>query len=636
MVTADQRALRLQAAGGDISIAALGGRENVRASLLGSATGPAQPLLVRALLSDWQGGEDADAVIAAVGSQVDPLAYEELVDLVLASPGATDTLQRLLDEALQRFGHRDDERTAGMATIAIDTAVRLVIVFGRSPWQLFAALDSITGDEPAHLLIAVVRRLGVIYIHNAEGRTLVRQRLRALADVAEVAADVAFQSAYADLVDGLEADELATAEGKLRSARAGFGHALSLDDGRIDAKLYRAALDSIFGLVDGRPSAELETLAIEVRELALLRRAWGACGRLGWLGDPLDADREWWTISRAVAVAAHATAQPEWMEPSILLNQLAQALRAAATARLLGAVPTPGAAAVITPALRMPFVADSRRKALLRRWADELLTTEDDDLGQALRDVVDQDDPTRPADSISATLVRALGDQDIVNALNSEQQLRLLGRLETLASSVDTDNPQVRRALDDMRAGLRHNADYVAETRAAFDVVMTHTLRFLADRMNVQLSLARFAYLRDPAALEGALQEDYREWMAGNGLQGILDIEVSHVAAGRVDVRFAYGTDRIVTEVKRDVDPFAEQALAAYLNQAGAYQASNVRLGILLVLDVSDKSKGQGRSLEKSVWLTTKPSLAPDDLARHIVVVVVPGNRPRTPSKLKA
>jgi hypothetical protein len=59
--------------------------------------------------------------------------------------------------------------------------------------------------------------------------------------------------------------------------------------------------------------------------------------------------------------------------------------------------------------------------------------------------------------------------------------------------------------------------------------------------------------------------------------------------------------------------PFADEALAKYLNQAGAYQASNVRLGLLLVLDLSDKSQGQGRSLEKNVWLTTKPSLAPGE-----------------------
>jgi hypothetical protein len=108
------------------------------------------------------------------------------------------------------------------------------------------------------------------------------------------------------------------------------------------------------------------------------------------------------------------------------------------------------------------------------------------------------------------------------------------------------------------------------------------------------------------------------------------------IAGGRIDVRFAFGTDRIVTEVKRDQDPFAEEALAKYLNQAGAYQASNVRLGLLLVLDLSDKSKGQGRSLEKNVWLTTKPSLAPEDLERHIVVIVVPGNRTKTPSQLKS
>lgn len=124
--------------------------------------------------------------------------------------------------------------------------------------------------------------------------------------------------------------------------------------------------------------------------------------------------------------------------------------------------------------------------------------------------------------------------------------------------------------------------------------------------------------------------------MAGNGLNGILDIEVGHIAAGRIDVRFTFGTDRIVTEVKRDEAPFRTGALDKHLNQAGAYQVSNVRLGVLLVLDLSDKSAGQGRSFERSVWVTPKPVLEDGDLPRDIVVAVVPGNRPRRPSELKA
>jgi hypothetical protein len=314
----------------------------------------------------------------------------------------------------------------------------------------------------------------------------------------------------------------------------------------------------------------------------------------------------------------------------MIMDRIARALRAAGTARLLATDPAPGTAAVIAPALRMPFVVDATRKTLLRQWARDLLS-EGDDLGQSLLAIVEEEDPADSPDSISARLLRELGDQSIVDALTPTQQLKLIGRLDTLTASATTENPQVRRILENLRGRLEVNADYRGEARAAFDVVLVHTLRFLADRMNIQLSAARVAYLTDPGALEGALQEDYREWMVGNGLQGIVDIEVRDTAAGRVDVRFAFGADRIVTEVKRDEDPFADGALAKYLNQAGAYQVSNVRLGILLVLDLSDKTKGQARSLERSVWLATKPALAPGDLERPSSSSSCPATAPGPP-----
>lgn len=161
-----------------------------------------------------------------------------------------------------------------------------------------------------------------------------------------------------------------------------------------------------------------------------------------------------------------------------------------------------------------------------------------------------------------------------------------------------------------MRTRLEENDDYSGEVRICFDRVLVDTFRFLDDRMNVILAGERFAYLRKADALEGALQEDYRQWMVGNGLQGVVNIEVSGVSSGRVDVRFAFGPHRLITEVKRDDAPFDAGALDKHLNQAGMYQASNARLGILLVLDLSDKSHGEMRSLENNVWVTTKPSIA--------------------------
>ncbi|MGE4425804.1 MAG: hypothetical protein AB7G37_05045 [Solirubrobacteraceae bacterium] len=634
-MTVSERALAIAAEGDAPTVEALGGRDVVTAAL-SDTTGPAVPLLVAALLAEWQIGDPFAPVVAAIANESDPLAYEELIDAVIASAAIDEAAGALQTEALSRFARREDDRTAGIAAIAIDTAVRMVLLGEVAPWELYAALSNLNGDAPSHLLIAVVRRLGALYVHDPGARPLVRQLLPTLAPNIDIGADVAFCSAYADLVDGLEAEDEATAGTHLRSARAGFAKAVSLDQNRADAELHRAALDALLGLVDRHTPAELATHAQEIRDLALLRRAWQATGRLGWLGDPLDADREWWALGQAVAIAGEAVTQTVWMEPPLIMAQMARALEATTTVRVLpGGTPAPGATRVIAPSLRQPFATDASKKALLRQWAQEV-TAEDRAARKALLDTVEVERPDNASAALATRLAREFGDETLADALTAEQQLRLVTRLDAFDNTLEAENPQVRRALDDLRAGLAENVDYVAETRNAFDMIVLRTLRFVADRMNIQLSSSRVAYLTKAEAKEEALQHDYQEWMVGNGLQGIVDIEVPHVGSGRIDVRFAFGTRRIVTEVKRDKDPFGDGALDKYLNQAGAYQVSNVRLGILLVLDLSPKPQGQVMSLEKSIWLATKPALAPDDLERHIVVAVVPGNRPRSPSKLKA
>lgn len=637
MVNPADLARQLREQGQPVTATALGGAEAVLPTLVEAAGTDAATLLAEAVLAEWiafDSEQATTAVIAVVRAERDPFGYEEVVDAIFDSPAALASLAGpLQEEALSRFGQRQDDRAAGMAALALDALLRLALVRAVTPWRFFAALETVGPTESDHLLIALVRRLGALYTHMPTARPLVRERLAVLSENDRLSADITFETAHADLVDALEADARDVAEDRLRSARSRFIEAVRCDVNRADAELLATALDAVLGMVDGHSAADLDEYAGKIRELALLRQAWQAAGRLSWLGVENDINREWWGLSRALHHAAAANETDPWLEPTVMLEQFANALRVSETARLITvATETPGLRSVLVPALRMPFAENANRRALLNRWIEDVQSN----AGTALLREVETEYPKGGADSIRSELIRELGDEEAVVMLTDVQCLSMLNRLYARDQRKTADAPTIRRVMDDVRSRLRDNSDYQGDVRCAFDMVLVQTLRFLHDRMNVQLVGKRFEYLTISDALENALHQDYREWMAGNGLNGILDIEVSHVAAGRVDVRFTFGTDRIVTEVKRDEAPFGTGALDKYLNQAGAYQVSNVRLGILLVLDLSDKSAGQGRSLERSVWVTPKPVLEDGDLPRDIVVAVLPGNRPRRPSELKA
>jgi hypothetical protein len=629
-------ARQIREQGQPMTAAALGGQDAVLTALAGAAGTAGGALLAEVVLIEWAAFDSeraVTAIMAVIRAELDPLGYEEIVDAIFESPaGLASLAEPLQEEVLSRFGQRQDHRAAGMAGLALDALLRLALVRAVTPWRFFAALESVGPTEPDHLLIALVRRLGALYTHLPTARSLVKERLAALSQNDRLSADITFETAHTELVDALEADTRTVAERYLRSARSRFIEAVQHDANRADAELLATALDAVLGMVDGQSPAELEEHAGKIRELALLRQAWQGAGRLSWLAAENDVNREWWALSRALYHAAAANEKDPWLQPTVMLEQFANALRVSETARLLPvATETPGLRSIVVPALRMPFAEDVNRKALLSQWVEEFHS----ESGTALLREVETEDPKGGADSVRAKLIRELGSKT-VNGLTTEQCLSLLNQLYARDQRKIADAPTIRRVMDDIRSRLRNNGDYQGDVRYAFDLVLKHTLRFLHDRMNIQLSGKRMEYLADPNALEDALQQDYREWMAGNGLNGILDIEVGHVAAGRIDVRFTFGTDRIITEVKRDEAPFNPGGLDKHLNQAGAYQVSNVRLGILLVLDLSDKSAGQGRSFERSVWVTPKPVLEEGDLPRDIVVVVVPGNRPRRPSQVKA
>ncbi|MFB9830812.1 hypothetical protein [Actinoallomurus acaciae] len=570
----------------------------------------------------------------------DPLAFAGAVEAIFAQPAVVAALADGMNNVLlDRAGERTDPRHAHIAVDALDGALRLLLAGAVRPFRLLELVSSVTIIEPSTFAEAVARRLGVLYLHKPETsvRDAARATLQLLSEHPDARDDALCELGGCSLIDGLESSTAEQAEAALRTARRDYSAAIDADQERLDARLYASALDGVLALIEQRPAADVEAAAEQVEDLALVRAAWHAPGRLGrWLGDTSAAEQHWWMVTAAFAQAAGALDEDVWLNAATSLEAIARAHRAARVARVLPEA-APGLRAVIEPRISNAFIADSSRVRALKQWATQV--ADDPELEQGaieLQEVVE--DPKGDTATLIADL-RARADDPtavdaVLQALDDRQCEVLERRLETLDGEESVLLNRVAwRVNHDIRAGLEGVPDYTGTTRIFFDRILDLTIRFVEMRQDIQTGRpgGRFHYLSQPDALERDLQLDYYEFMKGTIFGAVVDIETPHIGGGRTDIVFRYGGTRIVGEIKRDTNPAATGHLDSYLNQAGLYQSANVALGLLLVLDLSPKPQGQVRSLGQSIWLAHKPDLADGDLPRLIVTALVPGNRP-TPS----
>ena len=190
---------------------------------------------------------------------------------------------------------------------------------------------------------------------------------------------------------------------------------------------------------------------------------------------------------------------------------------------------------------------------------------------------------------------------------------------------------------DRLRAELRAcgNAHYAGSVRDRFDHLLLQLVRFTQVRFDGLGG--NFPYLRRPlqnASLSGEdkLQDDLVEFL---GAQGGVVPEKSGVAAGRADIYLPQPTRpgfRFVIEVKRLLGSWTEEALAPLLNQTVAYQQQDVRIGVLAVLDLSERPAGVPHW---EACFEVRERIVAEGDRRHAVMIRVPGNR-RTPSDQSA
>jgi hypothetical protein len=156
------------------------------------------------------------------------------------------------------------------------------------------------------------------------------------------------------------------------------------------------------------------------------------------------------------------------------------------------------------------------------------------------------------------------------------------------------------------------------------------TTRFLKNRLDItRKDDPSVAYLFETVdgtlAAESALQDDYFRWISTQSASG--EIEPTNIGGGRADVALKATGERMVIEVKRETDDASFASLAShYAGQTADYQNVSIRLGFLLVLDLT-APKLEGTPHIRSLVQCHSLQRLGETEPRHVVIIKVPGRR---------
>ena len=622
------------------SLDQLGGLDGIPAE---ATTSPIFPLVAAAIVHAYPkevGMPDAaaDLVVDAVTNTTSGLALGDICSAVVPAAGS-GVAARLKDALRHRTSARGTPVEAGMAATALQALCHLAVLDDSARPALLDVLTAVAAEGPEDdtFAVAAARVSGIVFDHWRDA-TAVRCLERLTGTEAD--ADAWFALAHSRLVEALEQTTTVEITAGLRQAVEPFARAVREGEDRPDARMYVAVVLFLSAWSDGAPAAELQPHLDEAGEAvtAFWFDGIGLPERYGWYRPRFDAELRWIDLLRLMHTVAAAEDRDAWYQPPMVLGAFADALEAARTLRpAVSAVSggdVTGLGHLVEPRLATPFLREVASLGWLERWLVEHPGTTADRLREAVRRQVDEG-VTRgkgPAGELSA-VAEALG-VETVSGEADEVLVRLnQALLDRRAIERARSTPVVTEAVQTVVTDLVACADFAGEVRQRFEFLVEKIVLFLHSRMNAQRGSAggRMAYLFDPGALEVDLAVDLKSWLEGN-YQGTVLAEVREIGGGRTDLIVQCDNFRLVIELKRELGDASRQALRGYLPQVAAYEATDVALGMLVVLDLTPKPTAPA-NIRDNIWVDVVDGPNEEDRPRFVVAIRVPGNR-LSPSEL--
>ncbi|MFC8298494.1 hypothetical protein [Micromonospora orduensis] len=631
------------------------------------------------------------ALTDAVLGSSDPLQFTQNINTIcaetaLAGMVGSKVAATCLTLAAPPRTDGDDPSPAAVIrhAVALEAFARLAVQGHASKNKLLGVLEDVAEPQPRRYAQAVVRTVGLAFDHwTADeevadvidiltGEKAPAYTTPPAADVLarnneyhrDIAADAMWTKANVEIARALRSTQATQMLERLTAALEALELVTALDD-RDDAKMLRSALHLLQELLQSLKGsaapqdaatwkaavADAEQASRQADEFAI-----GAYGLNHWSGDRKLAVLEGWSrLANDLAWLRDQLSRDSLYDAAVVLDDVLaiySASRSYDVTRNAHGLET--VLEVLRPAVANGFAA---RAGLLRHLSDHTerlrqrvtaalevgddaselrarLTTAEAVLENARASLLHAGEPPgkplQQAAEIPPLLAELFGPHASLVAVlasgNSVELAALAADIADRQAASDRDpDVTVTGVRKRMLAELAACEDFTGDVATAVSVVLDQLIKFVARRLNTQQSTK--AYLFKPDANEQDLHADLYDWLSQGQLASSTNVEVHEVGAGRTDIQISFPGFHLYLELKADGTAVPVAGKAAYIKQTVSYQASDVRIGFLVVLRLkAPKDKSPSMHLTELVSHTVV-QVQEGSVERHVVMLEVPGNQ---------
>ncbi|PSL53242.1 hypothetical protein B0I31_10932 [Saccharothrix carnea] len=635
-------------------------------------------------------------LVEAVTASTDPMQFAQGIDELcrnrnLLSIGGTQLASRCLALA-QPPQPEEDHLVPSPAAVsrhadALEAYARLAIAGYASEYKLFSLLEDIAEPQPRRYAQAIVRSIGAAFdLWQVDDRVVdvidiltgVKPPRYTAAPTEEVAArnreygqdiasDASWTKANIEMVRAFRSSTAVEANARIGSAVEALRFARAEDE-REDVEALDGALRLLQAFIgdqirhDGVARSagtwdlnlgEVETLARRVRQFTVT-----GYGLNHWSGNRKQLVLTGWArLAHDIAWLRDKLDRDSLYDAAVVLDDLLQLYSASHTYELTDNVDGIDVVrSVVRPAIAGGFAA---RAGLMRNLHDHI---------EALGERIGDGDAPRYEEQLAAAL--ALRDAARASLQSAEppgkdtEQVapalppllaELLGRHDGVTEALAGVDPAVLRDLNTSLADIRDSnaldhdlvitdvrrkildalapsADFRGDVVPAVQTVLDQLIRFVSRRMNTQESTKDYLFKVD--ADEHDLHKDLYDWLCQGPLSGITNVEVQEVGAGRTDIQITFPGFHLYLELKADDTMVPVENKSAYIKQTITYQATDVRIGFLVVLRLAPpRDKGPAPHLRDYISHTTI-GVPYSEGERHVIMLEIPGRQTK-PSRVR-
>jgi len=629
----------------EVTIGTLGGIEAIVSSADTLGASRFQPEILRAFVGYWKESLPAKdqylqaaftKLLAGIANDFTLIETIDLLDACRPLPCNGDEVcfSSFLAKA------QDVSLPAVTRGIAAEGSFRWAVSNRRWQLRLLDFLLGVSNAESPEFVRRIAKLSGIAHSHWRESDLL--GKLTEFAGGADTTIEAAFELGLACMMDGLDADIPSAALSFFDRAKGWFQKSLSHSEVNPEAQLF---LDCLNLLTAYQTVADRQIFTDTVNRISAsafeLSASFDTQKPPSWLGARHLETMYWNQLALAMDGLLGHLEEASWWEPAAVIEQHVLAVYGANRVILRR-----GLDGTINSLLRPRIIASLARQRgqayQLKTWLQKNLNHEWAAEAQHLltdieRTAAGTDSNINPSDAaVEQPSIAALIDKRHLPESTKSTLLHVVSN----AISIHVDNLTaaeieiIERAVG--TAGNHPDYETNPHARRLFDAVLMWVVRFLFNRLEMTRAddpTVEYLFQRADGTdvKEEALQDDFFRWLTTNAAGS--ELEPTNLGGGRADVRLKSSSERVVIEVKRELDDSSFDSLAAlYQAQTTDYQNVSVRLGFLLVLDLSNNTN-EGTPHIRSLVQTRLVQRSGEDQHRLLVIVKVPGNRKR-PSDL--